>query len=426
MYKILLCCYQILFYLIQPLIWIYLLLRSHKNPDYRKRWLERYGYYRKKIIAGGIVLHSVSVGEALTAIPLIKKLQKYYPNISITITTMTPTGSHCIKCAFCDNSKINNIYLPYDLSRSIERFLNQVNPKLFIIMETELWPNLINSLYKRNIPLVIANARLSERSAKKYKKISKFIYHIFNRITLIAAQYQKDKDRFISLGVKKSKIIITGNLKSDISITSELLSQCTILRNKWARNRQVWIASSTHNGEESILLSAHQKLLKKYPNLLFILVPRHPERFSFVISLVKKFGFNYILRSTNHIPSSHTQVIIGDTIGELNLLYGISDLAFIGGSLVNHGGHNPFEATIYNIPIIMGPYIFNFDNIFTSSSNSKALITITNEELLIKKIEILLTNKDYRQYYCNHIIKILSKNTKGVLEQLLALLKFYL
>ncbi|MFZ1871373.1 lipid IV(A) 3-deoxy-D-manno-octulosonic acid transferase [Serratia sp. D1N4] len=415
--------YQVLLYLIQPLIWLRLLLRSRKAPAYRKRWAERYGFCAGKVVPGGIMLHSVSVGETLAAIPLVRALRHRYPYLPITVTTMTPTGSERVQSAF--GNDVHHVYLPYDLPGSMRRFLDQVNPKLVIIMETELWPNLINALHQRQIPLVIANARLSVRSAAGYKKISGFIRDILRRITLIAAQNEEDGERFIELGLKRSQLTVTGSLKFDISVTPELAVRAVTLRRQWAPRRPVWIATSTHEGEEAILLEAHRKLLEKHPDLLLILVPRHPERFLTAKELTQKSGFSYTTRSSGEIPSSSTQVVIGDTMGELMLLYGIADLAFVGGSLVARGGHNPLEAAAHAIPVLMGPHIFNFKDICAKLSQAGGLIAVTDVDSLVKEVTTLLTDEDYRRYHGRHAVEVLYQN-QGALQRLLQLLEPYL
>ncbi|MEL5476484.1 MULTISPECIES: lipid IV(A) 3-deoxy-D-manno-octulosonic acid transferase [Serratia] len=415
--------YQVLLYLIQPLIWLRLLLRSRKAPAYRKRWAERYGFCAGKVVPGGIMLHSVSVGETLAAIPLVRALRHRYPALPITVTTMTPTGSERVQSAF--GKDVHHVYLPYDLPGAMNRFLDQVNPKLVIIMETELWPNLINALHQRQIPLVIANARLSARSAAGYKKIGGFMRDMLRRITLIAAQNQEDGDRFIELGLKRSQLAVTGSLKFDISVTPELAARAVTLRRQWAPRRPVWIATSTHDGEETILLEAHRKLLEKHPDLLLILVPRHPERFPTAKELVQKAGFSYTLRSSGEIPSGSTQVVIGDTMGELMLLYGIADLAFVGGSLVERGGHNPLEAAAHAIPVLMGPHTFNFKDICAKLSQAEGLITVTDVDSLVKEVATLLTDEDYRRYYGRHSVEVLYQN-QGALQRLLQLLEPHL
>ncbi|QEZ93945.1 lipid IV(A) 3-deoxy-D-manno-octulosonic acid transferase [Proteus sp. CD3] len=415
--------YQVLLYLIQPLIWLRLLLRSRKAPAYRKRWGERYGFCKDKVVPQGILLHSVSVGETLAAVPLVRALRHHYPDLPITVTTMTPTGSERVRSAFGDD--VYHVYLPYDLPGSVNRFLKTVDPKLVIIMETELWPNLISKLHQRKIPLIIANARLSERSAAGYQKLGSFVKTMLQKITLIAAQNQEDGERFIELGLKRSHLHVTGSLKFDISVTPELAARAVALRRQWAAHRPVWIATSTHEGEESIILETHKKLLTQFPQLLLILVPRHPERFPKAEQLTREAGLKYTLRSTDAVPDAQTQVVIGDTMGELMLLYGIADLAFVGGSLVERGGHNPLEAAAHAIPVIMGPHTFNFKNICAKLDQAEGLITVTDSESMATAIASLLNDEDYRRYYGRHAVEVLHEN-QGALLRLLTLLSPYL
>lgn len=415
--------YQVLLYLIQPLIWLRLLLRSRKAPAYRKRWGERYGFCKGKVVPQGILLHSVSVGETLAAVPLVRALRHHYPDLPITVTTMTPTGSERVRSAFGDD--VYHVYLPYDLPGSVNRFLNTVDPKLVIIMETELWPNLISKLHQRKIPLIIANARLSERSAAGYQKLGSFVKTMLQKITLIAAQNQEDGERFIELGLKRSHLHVTGSLKFDISVTPELAARAVALRRQWAAHRPVWIATSTHEGEETIILETHKKLLTQFPQLLLILVPRHPERFFKAEQLTREAGLKYTLRSTDAVPDAQTQVVIGDTMGELMLLYGIADLAFVGGSLVERGGHNPLEAAAHAIPVIMGPHTFNFKNICAKLDQAEGLITVTDSGSMATAIASLLNDEDYRRYYGRHAVEVLHEN-QGALLRLLTLLSPYL
>lgn len=422
-FMMLLRLYQILLYLIQPLIWIRLLIRSRKSPAYRRRWLERYGFCQGKVQAGGIVLHSVSVGETLAAVPLVRALRHRYPALPITVTTMTPTGSERVRSAFGDN--VDHVYLPYDLPGAIRRFLNTAQPKLMIIMETELWPNLIRQLKRRNIPLVIANARLSERSQRGYQKIGKIMQQLLHDLSLIAAQTQEDGDRFLSLGLRKNQLAVTGSLKFDISVTPELAAKAVTLRRQWASHRPVWIATSTHEGEEVKILACHQQLLKQFPNLLLILVPRHPERFAKAETLTREAGLSYRLRSNQTCPAPDTQVIIGDTMGELMLLYGIADLAFVGGSLVERGGHNPLEPAAHALPVLMGPHTWNFKDICGKLQQAQGLITVEDSEALTREVTALLQDEDYRRYYGRHAVEVLLQN-QGALQRLLLLLEPYL
>ncbi|MBK4764866.1 MAG: 3-deoxy-D-manno-octulosonic acid transferase [Pantoea sp. Brub] len=416
--------YTFLMYVIQPFILLRLLFKSYKEPNYRKRILERYGYCIGKVKPNGIIIHAVSVGEILTTIPLIYALKNIYPLLPITITTMTPSSSEIFNKYF-NKKKIYHVYLPYDLPIAINRFLNTLTPRLVIIMETELWPNIINILNKRSIPQIIANARLSNKSVKNYKMISKFMYESIQKINLIATQSVEDRKNFFALGATNSQLYIIGNLKFEISINSKLLYSALILRRNWAMNRPVWIASSTHEGEETVILNTHRALLQDFPNLLLILAPRNPDRFSTVAKLTKKYKFHFILRSSGDNASISTEVIIIDSVGELRLLYGIADLAFIGGTLAKHGGHNPLEAAVYGIPILMGPNIWNFKDICSKFKQSKGFIIINNEISLREEISYLLNNKSYRLYYGNNLSNIVYKN-KGALKRLLFLIKPYI
>ncbi|WP_021013869.1 lipid IV(A) 3-deoxy-D-manno-octulosonic acid transferase [Prodigiosinella confusarubida] len=415
--------YTFLLYLIQPLIWVRLWLRGRKIPAYRKRWGERYGFYKDKVEPAGILLHSVSVGETLAAVPLVRALRYRYPDLPITVTTMTPTGSERAMSAF--GKDVYHVYLPYDLPGAMARFIKHVQPRLVIVMETELWPNMITALHQRKIPLIIANARLSARSAAGYKKLGKFMRVLLRRITLIAVQNAEDGARFIDLGLKRSQMNVTGSLKFDISVTPELAARAATLRRQWASQRPVWIAASTHEGEEKIIIEAHCELLKTFPGLLLILVPRHPERFDDAKSIVKKAGLEYTLRSTGAIPPATTHVVIGDSMGELMLLYGIADVAFVGGSLVERGGHNPLEPAAHAIPVLMGPHIFNFKDICARLQQSDGLITVKDTASLIEQVTNLLSDDDYRMYYGHHAADVLHKN-QGALRCLLTLLEPYL
>ena len=292
-------------------------------------------------------------------------------------------------------------------------------------METELWPNIIRILHQRNIPLVIANARLSARSAKGYRKLGKFMRRLLQSITLIAAQNAEDGDRFLGLGLKRSQLAITGSLKFDISVTPELAARAVTLRRQWAPRRPVWIATSTHEGEEAIVLDAHRRLLQTFPDLLLILVPRHPERFNDARELTQERGFSFILRSSGEIPSGATQVVIGDSMGELMLLYGIADLAFVGGSLVERGGHNPLEPAAHALPVLMGPHIWNFKDICGKLQEGQGLITVTDVVSLEKEVTNLLQDDDYRRYYGRHAVEVLHQN-QGALQRLLQLLEPHL
>lgn len=418
--------YTSLMYLIQPLVLFFMLLRSIKSPNYRKRLGERYGFYERlsKPAQNGVVIHAASVGEVIAVTPLVKRIQQDYPHLPITFTTVTPTGSERVKAAFGES--VTHCYLPYDLPDAIHRFIDFIQPKVFIVIETELWPNLIDCLAHRNIPFIVANARLSARSAKRYGKVKQCLQRMFSQISLIAPQDNISGKRYLALGYEKERLRLTGNIKYDLVVSDDLLKKIALLSADWVKNRPVWIAASTHEGEEELILHAHHLLLKKHPNLLLLLVPRHPERFNPVADLIEKANFNFIRRSTGEIPSENTQVILGDTMGELMLMYGISDIAFVGGSLVKHGGHNPLEPLAFKLPVVSGKYTFNFPEVFTSLLEVQGVLQINStEKALSEIIDKLLNSKGARQRLGNAGYEVLIEN-RGALQRLLDLLHPYL
>ena len=416
--------YTLLLYLIQPFVWLKLLWRSRKAPAYRQRWLERYGFCKNKVKPNGILVHAVSVGETIAAIPLIKALQQKYPQLPITVTTMTPTGSERVKSLLKDS--VSHVYLPYDLPGAIKRFLKTTKPKIVIIMETELWPNLISQCYKQKIPLIIANARLSERSAARYGKLGKAVKQLFSKISMVAAQNQQDGERFVSLGLPADHLAITGSIKFDINLSNEQRQKINQLKQQWQLNRPVLIAASTHSGEDEIILTAFKKLLLKHANLLLILVPRHPERFKTVEKLISDSGFNYLKRSANQIPTEQTQIVLGDTMGELLELYAMADIAFVGGSLVKQGGHNPLEPALHHIAIITGEYFFNFQVICEQLIEAQGMIVCTNSaDDLYSTIDRLLNDNSRRVQLGENAYLVLKQN-QGALSRLLAVINHYL
>lgn len=413
-------------YLIQPLVLLFMGIRSVKSPNYRKRLGERYGFYGAMTPPKpqGIVIHAASVGEVIAATPLVKRIQRDYPDLPITFTTVTPTGSDRVKAAF--GNQVTHCYLPYDLPWAINRFIDFIQPKLCIVIETELWPNLIRQLYLRDIPFIVANARLSARSARRYGKIKPRLQKMWSQIALIAPQDQISGKRYAELGYAEDKLKLTGNIKYDLVITPELLEKIEALRALWVQNRPIWIAASTHEGEESLILQAHRQLLEKYPNLLLLLVPRHPERFNPVAELISKEGFDFIRRSSGQLPNADTRVILGDTMGEMMLMYGIADIAFVGGSLVKHGGHNPLEPLAFKIPVITGKHTFNFPEVFRMLLEGQGALEVNSSaDALERAVDALVHSRKARERLGNAGYEVLIEN-RGALQRLLDLLKPYL
>jgi 3-deoxy-D-manno-octulosonic-acid transferase len=387
--------YTTLFFVCIPLLIVRLIWRGFSTPAYWQRWAERFGFGSNFNHDAPIIwIHAVSVGEVEACRPLVKQLQTEFPSHKLLITTMTPTGSERVKLLF-ENS-VFHCYLPYDLPFAIQRFLNRTNPEFGIIMETEIWPNLLLCCQKRNIPLVLANARLSERSAKGYARFAQFIKTILHSLPLIAAQSQDDRQRFIELGAKSENVHAIGNLKYEMTLPASLTEQADAMRHIWGRNRPVWVAASTHDGEEEMVINASRQVRAHFPDLLLIIVPRHPQRFDRVATLANKAGFKTLRRSEQQACPADVQILIVDTMGELPLFYAASDVAFVGGSLVPHGGHNILEPAALGRAIVTGPHYFNFNEITTDFLAAKAVIEVSDTQSLAETTIELLQNPQQR------------------------------
>ena len=418
--------YTCVMYLAQPFLWLSLLAGSIKVSNARKRLSERYGLYCKLSSPkpNGVVVHAASVGEVIAAVPLIKGIQRDYPNLPITVTTMTPTGSERVKAVFGES--VTHVYLPYDLPHAVARFIGFVQPSLVVVIETELWFNLIHQLAKKQIPFVIVNARLSARSTKRYGWFKKALKPLLENITLIAPQDEVSLSRYAQLGIAPERLKLTGNIKYDLNLTADLLANISALKTQWSTSRPIWIAASTHEGEDEIILKSHRTLLQRFPDLLLILVPRHPERFNSVAQLIEQQGFNYIRRSGYLIPQAETQVLLGDSMGELMLLYGLANVALVGGSLVAHGGHNPLEPLAFKLPVISGKHTFNFPEIFTKLEERQGvLMTEESPQAVAEAVAQFLESPTLSQRYGNAGYAVLNEN-RGALQRVMDLLKPYL
>ncbi|MCE4055787.1 lipid IV(A) 3-deoxy-D-manno-octulosonic acid transferase [Pseudomonas sp. Au-Pse12] len=411
--------YTALFYLGLPLVAIRLWLRSRKAPAYAKRIGERFSLGLPAMQAGGIWVHAVSVGESIAAAPMIRALLARYPQLPITVTCMTPTGSERIQALFANEPRVQHCYLPYDLPCAAARFLDRVQPKLAVIMETELWPNHIDQCARRGIPLALANARLSERSAKGYARFAGLTAPMLGQMSLFAVQTDAEAQRFLRLGARPETVQVTGSIKFDLSIDPQLLQRAAELRQQWqAMERPVWIAASTHEGEDAVVLDAHRQLLASYPNALLILVPRHPERFNSVFELCQQQGFATVRRSSGEPVSATTSVLLGDTMGELLFLYALADSAFVGGSLVANGGHNLLEPAALAKPVISGPHLFNFLEIAAMLREAGALQEVDDAEGLAVAVQRLFELPRDAQKMAEAGLKVLKAN-QGALQRLL-------
>lgn len=411
--------YTLLFHLGLPLVAIRLWLRARKAPAYAQRIGERFALNLPALQPGGIWVHAVSVGESIAAAPMIRELLKRYPQLPITVTCMTPTGSQRIQALFADEPRIQHCYLPYDLPWAAARFLNRVQPKLAIIMETELWPNHIHQCAKRGIPVALANARLSARSAKGYARFAGLTRPMLQEMSLIAAQTETEAERFRQLGARPECVEVTGSIKFDLTIDPQLLINASELREQWqAQERPVWIAASTHEGEDEVVLAAHRQLLGSHPDALLILVPRHPERFNSVFELCQREGFATVRRSSGEPVEAQTQVLLGDTMGELLFLYALADSAFVGGSLVPNGGHNLLEPAALAKPVLSGPHLFNFLEIAAKLRDAAALEEVDDAQGLAVAVQRLFELPQDAQRMAEAGLKVMQLN-QGALQRLL-------
>ncbi|MCX4193624.1 lipid IV(A) 3-deoxy-D-manno-octulosonic acid transferase [Methylophaga sp. OBS1] len=412
--------YSFVFILALPLIMLRLIWRGSRASAYFKRWDERFGIKPAPSAEKPLLwVHAVSVGEVEAARPLVEALQTQYPSHQILITTMTPTGSARVTSLYGD--RVLHCYLPYDLPFAVRRFLKSARPELGIIMETELWPNLIHYADALEIPMVLANARLSARSAAGYQKIAKLSQRMLQQFTLIAAQSQDDRQRFVALGADKESVHAVGNLKFEITLPASLTEEAEALRSIWG-NRPVFIAASTHEGEDEIILNASRKIRAEFPDLLLILVPRHPERFDKVAALSQRSGFKILRRSDNGMCSRDIQVLVIDTMGELPLFYGTADIAFVGGSLVPRGGHNLLEPAALGRAVIIGPHYFNFSEISRQFLEAGAAVQIDSSESLADTVTDLLRNPQKRADM-GQAGQNLIKHSQGASKRLLNLIK---
>jgi 3-deoxy-D-manno-octulosonic-acid transferase len=349
-------------YLLLPYVLASLALRGVYYRPYWHGWLQRFGFPPRRGPGRIVWVHAVSVGEVRSAAPLIAAIRDRLPRHRIVVTTMTPTGADQVAALF--DGAVAHAYLPYDFPDAVGRFLDRIRPELAIIAETEFWPNLFEACNARRIPINLVNVRVSQASFRGYSLVPRTVERMFSRASLICAQTALDAQRLRNLRVDPSLIEVTGNLKFDAAMPDDLVAEGRALRALWGRSRPVLIAASTHPGEERPVLSAFMALKRRWPELLLVLVPRHPERFRSVEDVVRARGLRTARRSVERgaLPAG-TEVLIGDTMGELHRLYAAADIAFVGGSLVRHGGQNLLEACSVGVPVVFGPHMFHFEEI---------------------------------------------------------------
>lgn len=417
--------YTLIFYLLSPLIPLYLLWLARRSPAFARRWNERFGWFRpletEKVV---VWLHTASVGEFLAALPLIRTLLQD-PELQLVITTTTPTGSERLKQALGD--RVFHVYAPCDLPGSVRRFLSRVQPRVLLTMETELWPNTIAACARREIPVVLVNGRLSERSARGYQRFVRLIRPMMGRITDAGIQNRADAERFQELGLRPEATHITGNIKFDLTLDPPLRERAAQLRRHWQTEsgRLIWIAASTHRGEDELILEAFARVREQAGgNPLLVLVPRHPQRFEDVYRLCERRGFTCARRSANPTPEVGVQVLVGDTMGELLLMFGASDLAFVGGSLVPNGGHNLVEPAAWGLPLLSGPSLFNFAEVARLLRDRKALRLAADARELAQAVIELLADEALRRQM-GAAAQAVADDNRGALEATLKLVRRY-
>jgi 3-deoxy-D-manno-octulosonic-acid transferase len=412
--------YAILTYLVTPLLLVHLYWRSLGNPGYRQRIRERFGYLDRCDSRPSIWVHAVSVGEVMAAAALVRALQTRYPERRLVLTTMTPTGSQRAQELFGDS--IVHSYVPYDLAHAVRRFFDRANPDLVIIVETEIWPNLFRECGVRKIPLVIASARVSSRSVARYRRVVSLFSETLSHGIVIAAQSQTDAERFASLGANPKRIHVTGNIKFDFRVQPDVAGQGRAFRAEQANGRPVWIAASTHGEEEQVVLAAHAEVLRAVPDALLLLVPRHPERFQLVAGLIDKSGLSHVTRSSGEICSTDTQVFLGDSMGELMMLYAAGDVAFVGGSLVPIGGHNLLEPAALGLPVLTGPNNYNAPDIAKLLIEDGSTQVISDAAELAAQVVALLRDSEERERRGSAGRRAV-ENNRGTLERVLVLIE---
>ena len=407
----------------------YFVLRSFRKGKIRKGIRERFGFYSKVKLAKingrlPIWIHSVSVGETRAAVPLIRALRQEYPDACLLVTTVTETGQEAAqKLKEADLC----LYFPFDLTLIVRRVLATIKPAAVIIVETEIWPNLVRLASDSGIPLALVNGRLSDRSFPRYKKAKFFIQNILDNFSVFCMQSELDGQRIQEIGAAKEKVTVTGNLKFDSKIItySSAETEKTFEELNISYGMPVWVAGSTHEGEEEDLIRVYIRLLKDWPGLIFILVPRHPNRCGSVGDMIRSHGLSYSLRSQGGLeikPGANGKVFLVDTMGEMLKMYSLADIVFVGGSLVPVGGHNILEASMVKKAVVFGPFMNNFKHISKLLQKANAGICVQDKEELFHCLDKLLRSPELRQSLGNNGFHLLEKN-KGATEKTLNVLK---
>lgn len=402
--------YALLLTIASPFLLFGLYKSKPNKPKFGQRWKEHFGVTPKLTSdEKPIWIHAVSVGESIAATPFIKALKEQNPEQPILVTTTTSTGTEQIAKL---GDLVEHRYMPIDFAFAVKRFLKTTQPKQMLIIETELWPNTLNEVHKAGIPISVINARLSEKSCSNYAKIQPLFNLMLPCLTQVLCQTESDANRFERLGVDKDKLKVTGSIKFDIQISDDVKEKSKILRQELGQNRPVWIAASTHKGEDEQVLAAHKRVLESHPDALLILVPRHPERFDDMYDLCQQQGFETVRRTTQENVANSTQVYLGDTMGEMLLLLGAADICFMGGSLVGDkvGGHNVLEPAILKKVVITGPSYFNFKDIVNDLIQANGMLVSKDSAGIGNHLTHLISEPHSQHVYGQNAYEYAVKN----------------
>jgi 3-deoxy-D-manno-octulosonic-acid transferase len=416
--------YPVLLVLAWPLVHARLVLRARREPEYAERTAERFGRVPPHVPPGCVWFHTVSAGETIAAAPLIAELARANTTRPFLVTTMTPTGSAQVRARL--DGLVHHCYAPYDFPWAVNRFYRAVQPRLLVLMETELWPNLVAGAHRRGVPVLLVNARLSERSARGYRRLGGLSRRMLGQIDCIACQYADHADRFIALGARADRVCTCGSVKFDLVLPEDHARQVAALRDRFAmHDGPVWIAGSTHPGEEAQVLEAHLRLRERLPDVRLILVPRHPARAAELAGLCAARGLASARLSQPAAGDATAEVVVGDVMGTLLALYGVADVAFVGGSLVAHGGHNPVEPALCGLPVLMGPNVFNFAEVAARFREAGALRQVNDSDALTDALRDLVENPAARREAGARARRVIADNG-GATVRLLELITAYL
>ena len=412
--------YSFILYLMLPWVLLRLWFKGLHLPGYRSNWKERFGYGDVETVHPVAWFHAVSVGEVRAAEPLICAVLEHHPELSVMVTTTTPTGREAAQQLF--GGRVTHHYLPYDLPASVRRFLDVVKPVVVIILETEIWPNLYYQLEQKSIPLLLVNARLSQKSLQGYLKMRALSRPAVRSIRHIAVQSERDAQRFQHLGARTARLSVMGNLKFEMHLPDDFPTRTRALKESLGPERHIWVAGSTHKGEDTQLLAAHRRVLESCAGALLVIAPRHPERASEIAALCSESGFNFRLSTEVASLADDVQVLIVDMLGELVYFYGVALAVFVGGSLVPAGGHNPIEAILAGAPIVTGPNIENFEGVYQDMIQCGAARMIETEHALADRMCAWFSDKEQRKIDVEAGLSVV-ENSRGALQHCLQLLE---